>query len=56
MGGVLYTEQTLLPEEVEVVTLSHLNTIIQNFDSMSKAQIYNNLLDLKDIVGRYTNG
>lgn len=53
---LLYSEQTLIREEEEMLFLNHLKGLISNFDSLSKSQIKNNLLDLKDLVERYSNG
>lgn len=52
---MLYSEQTLQNGEVEVTYLKHLNHIISNFSSMSKHQILNELVDLKDFVERYSD-
>lgn len=50
---MLYTEQKLIIEEAEVLTIKYINNIIQNINLMSKNQIKNKLLNLYDIFSRY---
>ena len=52
---LLFTEQTLQNGEVEVEYLKHINNIISNISIMSKRQIYVELLDLKDLITRYSD-
>lgn len=50
-----YTQLMLRPEEVATVTLKHLVVIIQNFNSLSKKNIKDDLLNLYDIIQRYSD-
>ena len=51
---MLYDEQRLVIEGEEFLFLKHLNNIIQNIDAVSKIKIKNELLNLRDIVMRYS--
>ena len=51
---MLYDEQKLVIEGEEFLFLKHLKDIIQNIDAVNKKQIKNRLLNLYDIVSRYS--
>jgi len=51
---MLYTEQKLVIEGEEFLVLKHINNIIQNIEAVSKKQIKNELLNLYDIISRYS--
>ena len=55
MQRLLYTEQMLTTEEKYLTISNHLKTLIQEFDTLSRGKIKNELLDLYDILTRYSD-
>lgn len=51
---MLYTEQKLVSEEVDMLYIKHLEKIIKDFDSLERKQIKQSLIDLYDLVTRYS--
>ena len=49
-----YTEQALDPQEKELLITNHLKYLTQNFNSLPRTKIKNNLLNLLDILERYS--
>ena len=51
---VPYTEQILDIQETELLISNHLKYLIQNFNILPRTKIKNNLLNLYDILERYS--
>jgi len=51
---LLYTEQVLDIQERQLLIFNHLKHLIQNFEVLPRTKIKNNLLNLYDILERYS--
>jgi len=54
MSGLLYSEQVFDTQEKQVLISKHLESLIANFDNLSKSKIKDNLLHLYDMLDRYS--
>jgi hypothetical protein len=51
---LLFSEQAFNIQEKELLISNHLKYLIQNFDNLSRIKIKNDLLNLFDILERYS--
>lgn len=50
----LYIDQKLEVSEIELLTKKYLSKILSNYSIMSKRQIFNELINLNDLITRYS--
>jgi hypothetical protein len=51
---LLYSEQVFTSQEKEVLISNHLKYLINNFNNLSRTKIKNDLLNLFDLLNRYS--
>ena len=51
---LLYSEQVLDVQEKELLIINHLKYLTKNFDSLPRLKIKEDLLNLVDILDRYS--